>query len=333
MFCPKCGSKLNDNEKFCKYCGTSLPGIHDSTNRVREEVRVTEEDLVKAYVGNQYEKIVNNNFSFPTFFFSIFYTLYRKMWFYSLLWFLFYCIVGIIFDKYTSILIFIFVNALVAVNFSNLYLRLVKMRVHKIEQNNGGMSNKEIIDLCKKKGNTSILVLIIVLFIMLCLVCFIISFLLFSEIFSKTEIQQNNLHTNLLQYDIPSGFSSVSEYSNNYQRFSYMSSTDYCAFNVKLKKNYQNKSLDDYFKSSIYSSLEDKVSDITSKNINGTNWNLVSISNNKSTKYYLATIKNRDIYEIEYSIYQDDTKYCSKNYEKFINSLNFTNTNKDFNSI
>lgn len=333
MFCPNCGSKLNDKEKFCKYCGTSLQDINNNTSHSMDDVSITEEDLVKSYVGNNYEKIADNSFSFPTFFFSTFYTLYRKMWLYSLLWFLFNCIIKVSFDEYTSMLIFVFINALIAVNFSKLYLQLVRKRVYRIKQNNKNMTNSEIMDLCKKKGNTSVLAPVVALLIMLSFIIFIIMIFFAVELFSAAEPQDNNMTTNLLQYDIPSGFSSVSEYSNNYQRFSYMSSTDYCAINIKMKKNYQNKSLEDYFKSSIYSSLEDKVSDITSKKINGTNWNYVSVSNNKSTKHYLATIKNRDIYEIEYSIYQDDTKYCTNNYEKFINSLDFTNTNKDFNSI
>lgn len=333
MFCPKCNSKLDDKEKFCKYCGANLLKMVQHTDCTVDGVSISEEDLLKSYVGFQYEKIVNNSFSFPTFLFSIYYTLYRKMWLISLIWFLFDIVISFIFDGYTCILIFLFVNAFIAVNFSNLYLQLVKKRVQKIKQNNNNKTNEDIINLCKKKGNTSILALILSLFTMLIFVIFTVVFFFAVELFSDIEVEDNNMTTNLLQYELPSGFSNTNEYFNNYQRFSYMSSTDYCTIKIKMKKNYQNKSLDDYFKTSIYSSLEDKVSDIESKKINGTNWNYVSISNSKSTRHYLATIKNRDIYEIEYSIYQDDTKYCTNNYEKFINSLDFTNTNKDFNSI
>ncbi len=333
MFCPNCGSKLEEKEKFCKYCGTSLSKIESDTDYTDIKANIDEEDLVKSYVGNHYDKIVNCGFSFPTFFFSIFYTLYRKMWLYSFLWIIFDFIVLMVFDFYTCILIFLFVNALLAVHFSNLYLKLARKRIQQIKQNNNSMSNEDILNLCKKKGGTSMVALILAIFMIIIFIIFAIGIYFAIELFSDTETPSNHITSNLLQYELPPGFSNTNEYSNQYQRFSYMSSTDYCAIHIKMKKNYQNKSLEDYFKSSIYSSLEDKVGDITTKNINGTNWNYVSISNQKSTKHYLATIKNKDIYEIEYSIYQDDTKYCTNNYEKFINSLDFTNTNKDFNSI
>ena len=58
----------------------------------------TERDYIKEYIGVNSEKILNNYFSWPTFFFSILYFIYRKLYLYTLLYFVINAVIIVIFE-------------------------------------------------------------------------------------------------------------------------------------------------------------------------------------------------------------------------------------------
>ena len=81
MYCPKCGSKLDESAKFCKNCGENLDDKHkEQFEYDYSHTNITDDDLKKAYIGNNYEKLEKGRFSLPTLFLGIYYLLYRKMW-------------------------------------------------------------------------------------------------------------------------------------------------------------------------------------------------------------------------------------------------------------
>ena len=87
MYCPNCGKEMNDNDKFCGNCGNNIAGgVNPSQNTSNNSFE--EEELLKAYVGNNYESIANGGFNIAAFFLGGIYLLYRKCYLFFLLTFL-----------------------------------------------------------------------------------------------------------------------------------------------------------------------------------------------------------------------------------------------------
>ena len=71
------------------------------SNKNNKEL-ISEEYYIKAYVGENYEKLVNSKYSIPTLLFGGFYFFYRKLWIYAIIW----TIIAIIFNfEFTILLI------------------------------------------------------------------------------------------------------------------------------------------------------------------------------------------------------------------------------------
>ncbi len=109
------------------------------------------EAYIKAFIGKNYDKIKDLKFSLPAFFLNVTYMLYRKMFLYSILLFIIVLIVGTIFPIGAIAL-----PIAAALLFKPLYMNFVKAKVTKIITNNSGKSKEEIMDICSKKGGTSI---------------------------------------------------------------------------------------------------------------------------------------------------------------------------------
>lgn len=337
MFCPNCGSKIYEEEQFCKYCGAKLnKNIYNFNNENNNYSIVSDEDLIKAYVGDNYEKISNNSFSLPTFFLGIFYFLYRKMYLYSFFLFLGFIISSILFDNYIYI-IEIVISILLSINFSKIYMSFVKKKVNKIKIENGSKDNNELLVLCKKKGGTSIASVLITFFSFFIIIIFILSFIVFYELFdessSSSDVEEKIKNNNQLQYEIPEEFVRSNYNSDNFKIYNYTDDNDYCSISISIHDSYFKQTAKDYLKSHINSTDDDNVSDIESLKINGNKWEYVKIESSYKNKNRLLTIFDNTIYDVEYTIYKDESKFCSTQYEKFINSLNFGKNNKDFNTI
>ena len=113
------------------------------------------EDLIKAYIGNN-GKIMHGSLApFLVFLFGGLYTIYRKMWFVSLVWF---AVIGIslIFLPSFSGYINIALEIIMISSFKKMYLSHVTNKVEKIKDENYGKSKEQLIMICDKKGGTSI---------------------------------------------------------------------------------------------------------------------------------------------------------------------------------
>mgnify|MGYP000011016795 CR=1 FL=1 len=102
MFCSKCGIANNDTNNFCSACGAELPNPDSVSARMVAPTAVAgPEEFYKAYIGPKNQSFYMRHFTrfdrdgktsiswnWPSFFFTFYWFLYRKMWRNALIYFL-----------------------------------------------------------------------------------------------------------------------------------------------------------------------------------------------------------------------------------------------------
>ena len=202
MNCPNCGFNVNENENFCRSCGTrvrqintnNLTNAENSINKPNtgydyhsqfQNVNNVQDinnpgnnyytELIDAYIGKNADKIKSGKFSWPSFFFGVLYVLYRKMW---LLWLIIIAIYAVASSiiPLPALIEYIISGIIIGLIFNKVYVNKVREKVEKIVRENPGKTKEELKAICSKKGGTTIIpVLIIVgLFIAITVIATII---------------------------------------------------------------------------------------------------------------------------------------------------------------
>ena len=113
----------------------------------------SDDELLKAFIGNNYEKITTRPFNFAGFFFTTFYMFYRKMFLYGLLIFLIsFAILNFINNFIVTIVFCILIGFLV----NKIYLYYAHKQISKIKVKNSDKDLNELKNICARKGGTSI---------------------------------------------------------------------------------------------------------------------------------------------------------------------------------
>ena len=331
MYCKKCGEKVKENYKFCKNCGTPISNNLNSNNNIIENINIKEEDLVKIYVGNNYNELKRTKFSIPTFFLGIYYFLYRKMWLYALISFIIVVIsftITIIYENPIYILIQLIYIIFMAFKFNDLYIKKAEKRVNKIKQINNNKTNKELALICKTKGGVSILAVILTIVILM-IISFISIFIIvfcfiFNEIPDKIDKHNNYINDNSkLEYVVPDIFKDNNYHSKDYANYSYYNNNASCNILISNSIMYEDTNIDNYIKNDVTIKMDDTVSDIKTSNINNYEWKYVEIKSENSIEYYYASIFDNRVYKVKYKINKDNNNLCTNGYNTFINSLKF----------
>lgn len=339
MYCYKCGTKINESDKFCKNCGANLSDNFTQQFAYIDE-NITDDDLKKAYIGNNADKLKSGRFSLPTLLLGIYYLLYRKMWLCSILWLIVVVVSNILAFvykiSYLSILPLVYIIILSSL-FTNLYSLKVEKAIKKIKQNNQDKSNKELINICKRKGGVSIASVIILIVAVVLISIFVCSVYIAEQV-EKTinnKYDKNRYYNNKseLIYKLPDIFELNKHESDSYESFRYYGNQDSCTGTITNYKIYSEKSPEDYLRSSITTNMNETIGEIKTIEINNNMWSYVDVISQNKTTYYYASIYNDRIYQITYTIYDDESKLCSKSYEEFINSLTFNKINDNINSV
>lgn len=112
-----------------------------------------DEELLKEFIGKNYDKISTRPFNFAGFFFTTFYLFYRKMFLYGILLFIVNLIVlNVINNFIVTILFGVAVGFLV----NKVYLYYAKKKIEKIKIQNQGKDFNTIKAVCTTKGGTSV---------------------------------------------------------------------------------------------------------------------------------------------------------------------------------
>lgn len=335
MYCNKCGKKLKEDANFCNNCGSPVDNKADNKyDYDKISSSVNDEDLIKAYVGNNYNTIKNTKFSIPTFFLGTYYFLYRKMWLYVILAIIISIastIIAIVTDlwyiSFATSLYMIFMS----IKFSEIYLHTVRKRVENIKMNNQDKTGKELLDICKSKGGVSVLAVVITTIFILPIVLFVTFFIIFYGIFEGVGgddfFNDNNSIENKseLKYELPDIYkkNDSSYNSDTYQSYRYNDTNNSCSISITNYATYGDKSTEEHLKDNVISSMNEDVSEIKNATINNYKWSFVEINSTEKKEYKYASIYNERLYIVSYVINNDNNKLCSNGYNTFISSLKF----------
>ena len=80
MKCPKCKATIDNDSKYCTYCGVLI-----NKDNIEKKENITKEKLLDAFISNNNEEIKEKSFSLPQVLLGTIYLLYRKMYLYALI--------------------------------------------------------------------------------------------------------------------------------------------------------------------------------------------------------------------------------------------------------
>lgn len=355
--CPNCGSNVNQGEAFCRVCGTKLilPQNNSVTNQqpfqeinnqnesnVQQSINnqnfqqtglgvnttlqgpqqpqnnvgyqsntISDDDLIDAYIGKNADKLKTGNFSANTLCFGFLYVLYRKMW---LLGFLLLAVIVVATMFLPSIVSFVFClsNIAFSLQFKKIYLKHVKEQVDKIKTENTGKTREQLMMLCSQKGGTT-LVPVIIFIILDAILIFLVN------LGSYETIGDLNV---MVPSMLIAGSSSTDTYK--YYATSYDdNNTDSCNLVISITNNSYHTDAKQYLEKMIYRSPTDIYSGISQEKINNNDWYYANVKTGYGQEHYYSIQKNGYIYNLQFSISNDNNKTCSSAYNIVINSLSF----------
>ena len=348
MYCPKCGIKVNDGANYCRSCGKKVNNNTDKTynqlennNVVKEPLQQKisfEEQLLNAYIGINADNIKKESFSLPACFLSIIYLLYRKMWSLAIVVFTVAIMVMIFLPPYATIIFFV-VDIILGIKFNEMYVNHAKEQINEIRRKNPNASNKELLELCTKKGDVSSMLILaifslgIVIFVLTLINCLIFDMSDNGVMQAITNYEKEKSQAiGKLKYSIPRDFKYSKYESYNYgniwdtdfhlDRF-YRDSVDSCYANIEAIPR-DNKSMEALLKSNIHVSADLHVSSVKKKTINNKEWSFIEVTlySYSTTSYYYGLIDGSVFYGVVLEDHNlDSVSNCPAKFEEIINSL------------
>lgn len=336
---------------------SSIPIVQENvTQQVNNNINqnmVDEEELLKSFIGKNYEKISTRPFNFAAFFFTSFYFLYRKMFLYGLITF----VVNLLISNYINFFVnnlVIFVIAFVMLSltlsvlsglFANkLYLHWSKKQVKKIKEQHINKDINEVKFICNVKGGTGFghLILGIVIQFIIGLLISIIFMLIWSEtrfnnftfeVTNNSEpIEENATFEGIIMHDTsikisdefmilaPSIFMVDSDsYKYNFEYSSGQGVFNKCSAELYSPEGYSSgENLINQMMNYNKSSNPTTVTQIT---INNIKWYYFSYNNSFGTSYYYGTTKDNKAYIFSYEIQEDAADDCATYKEQILKTI------------
>lgn len=144
----------NNNEKqYSSSKDNNLTNTNTNLNISNVANSVRDDELLRAYIGDNYEKITNKRFNFAGFFFTTFYMFYRKMFLYGILLFFVYLVLS---NFMKNIIIIILLGIVAGLFVNKAYIHHANKKIAKIKLQNQQKDISELKSICSTKGGTSI---------------------------------------------------------------------------------------------------------------------------------------------------------------------------------
>lgn len=259
-----------------------------------------DDELLRIYVGKNYDKLIQENFNPLAFFLTTPYLFYRKKY----LWGFLYMIVGFISElliSYSSIVICV----LIGVFFNKYYIQDCKKQIEKIKNTNIGASTDTIKLILITKGGTNLtasIILTILLFFLIIAMAVGLTFAIVMPVINQSmnydydtsiNIKDKFVFENKMFFDDTSNENSyIYDYEPSFNEY------DLCSIYLHKVKNYN--SVQKFIEEN---ATEDYITDPLRKNANNIEW-LGYINTSLLADFYVyATEIDEEVYVLEYDIF------------------------------
>ena len=365
--CPNCGSNVNPGEAFCRMCGTKIPtpenNITNNTQQpqtdfsnnafqpINNNVNSTfqpqttfnqnntmvqnsynnDDALIDAYIGKNVDKLKNGGFSGCTFFFGAIYALYRKMWLLGAIWIAAAMIANLFLPTFASLLSLV-ANIVISIQFKKWYMKHVEEEVAKIKAQNPGKSNKELIEICRKKGGTSMIPVIIAIIFYAAIVAYTTAQTVKTiqeakEKAGNIDYNYDNTNTNTttdnsdLDITIPSMLAANTIGSGNYVMYNSEDYKCYIAVTTSQYAKLYNYDAKTYMEKKIYYSATDTFSGFSTKTINGKTWQYAKVTKSYGESEHYGIVNGENAYAVEFSATNEAKSKCQSAFNSAVNSM------------
>ena len=283
------------------------------------------DDLLRVFIGDNYDKITTKKFNFAGFFFTSFYMFYRKMFLYGLLVFILNLFV-LNFVKLPAInLIF---NVLVGLFVNKIYLSYANNKINEIKANNQQRSLDELKVICLKRGGVSFGFLFLgflveFLVVLAIIIVFGISIIgsALSSIVKGVFNSGNGTFDGTILYDTnviikdeftvlpPLIFDDESDDST----YSYVIKSgegifDECRIFMGAVKGYKDAS--DFINQVAEYNKDSNPTAVSTVSMNHVDWYWFSTDDSLGTTYYYGTTKKNKVYLLKYEIQNNAVSEC-----------------------
>lgn len=329
---------------------TPMPGAQPQMPQVPTVQTSTEDqELLKAFIGKNYDNITTGKFNIGAFFFSSLYLCYRKMFLYGLLLF----IVTLIILNFINIpALGTAINVLLAIFFNKFYVKEANKRVQKIKQKNPDKSFEQLKEICTKKGGTSFglatlgcFVNILITFLVLILLMILGLASLFNELL-KLEITPSNSEE-IVEEGSQSSFNGVisydtsvnmkdnytivvpAEYTDESEDYSYDFTYETantgifneCSVSLKAVSGYTSGETLITQMYNYYNENSENATQVTTDTRNGITWKTFTEETSISKTHHYGTTKNNKAYLLTFEFQSDTNDACVPHIEQVLNTI------------
>lgn len=127
--------------------------VNYTSQSTSNSTSINDEELLKDFIGKNYEKITTRSFNFAGFFFTTFYMFYRKMFLYAIILFLVNLFILNVINNFIVTILF---NVAVGFLVNKIYLYYAKNKIDKIKLQNPQKDINELKAICSNQGGTSV---------------------------------------------------------------------------------------------------------------------------------------------------------------------------------
>lgn len=343
MFCHNCGNQVPDGDKFCRNCGAS---IIENTNNINTQAYTSypseEEELLKAYIGKNYEKFTTRNFNIWPMLFPCIYTLYRKCYLYFFIAILIALVPGL---GFLTVIIYAIVLSFC---FNGWYLKKAGEDIAIIRHTHPSASLEELKQLAAKSGGTNVLAAALFGgFITLIVVLFGFAIFVvvtgikdiyngsfydeYSEIFENGTVDEDDEYSDGilkgklkdLYYEVPISYSLEDYKKNKFGKYVYKyDTTSYCRVEIK----HEGTALEEYL-----DTIEIDDSKWIEENIHNNAYKTITLNEVDDnsipyTNYYYVINKYNETYIFLFTDFNDTKESCPELRQELLEKANYNHT-------